>query len=773
MRIQADSILNNPITGKGFLRTRRTGGIRGLVTLSLATLLLGTSCHFSIGGGDRAFQPLDEVTIPTGFTFSSDRKVSFSLTISTLNDLGAAAPYEGPVLVLDSENRDGAVLGYGFSDSAGKATFNAMIPHSADLLIIRPTQSSEGGLYPAMEWEVSLSKGSVSVVLSLSPPEIKEGIVVSSVSESMRDETVRTTGKAAPFLTLPAGYLSLSTHSASTGLPSGLLKTTKGERPYISYKQSFKRDVSYVFPDGKKVPDTLTSSESGSILTLKTSTGVILTFAAESTSLKNSIGYYVVPAGSSLPGSSSAVSVSDIVVAFPNASLSGSGGALVQGDSIRLLNPLTTSSNYGTETFDAGMRIIFVLLPNAFVSGTVAGTTQRFYSLPSLNPETGSLSDRSHAVKLLYDRSPYNRAAGNDKSFFLLGFEDSARKPYDSVWADDDFNDVLLALTLDDPSASDETGVTVLDDGTDLGATDTDKDGVTDTFDEFPTDAARAYRISYPSTTGWATALYEDLWPSLGDYDFNDLVVNFRLTAETSATGRAVTLASDLLVRATGAEQHSGLALRINVPSAAIQSWSGSAPVTGFQFAPGSNGVETEGTSSIIPLFRSGHELLGATGYKEMANTNPLNPYRNAAPVTVKVNFTADSSIKPETLIGEAPDLFLVGNLEMPLRTGTRKEIHALGNMPTSRADTYPFGELDDRSPKPPAEGLYYHDRRGAPWALIIPSEIEYTQERLQFASAYRYFSSWVYSRGTEYTDWYRSDKAEYSDPSRLYLLEP
>lgn len=57
--------------------------------------------------------------------------------------------------------------------------------------------------------------------------------------------------------------------------------------------------------------------------------------------------------------------------------------------------------------------------------------------------------------------------------------------------------------------------------------TDADNDGVPDALDAYPTDGERAFNSFYPNEVDFATYAFEDLWPAYGDYDFNDLVVNF------------------------------------------------------------------------------------------------------------------------------------------------------------------------------------------------------------------------------------------------------
>ncbi len=59
------------------------------------------------------------------------------------------------------------------------------------------------------------------------------------------------------------------------------------------------------------------------------------------------------------------------------------------------------------------------------------------------------------------------------------------------------------------------------------GGTDADGDGVPNDEDDYPNDGDRAFDNYYPAN-GPGTLAYEDLWPGKGDYDFNDLVLDYR-----------------------------------------------------------------------------------------------------------------------------------------------------------------------------------------------------------------------------------------------------
>ncbi len=63
------------------------------------------------------------------------------------------------------------------------------------------------------------------------------------------------------------------------------------------------------------------------------------------------------------------------------------------------------------------------------------------------------------------------------------------------------------------------------------GTVDSDGDGVPDVYDAFPNDDTIAFEIDFPADGSKVfTVAFEDNFPSLGDGDYNDFVVNYNLT---------------------------------------------------------------------------------------------------------------------------------------------------------------------------------------------------------------------------------------------------
>lgn len=81
---------------------------------------------------------------------------------------------------------------------------------------------------------------------------------------------------------------------------------------------------------------------------------------------------------------------------------------------------------------------------------------------------------------------------------------------------------------------------------------DSDGDGVADGEDAYPSDSNRAYNSVYPSANGFGTLAFEDLWPNKGDYDFNDVVVDYRIITVTNASNNVVELIAQFKLKASG-----------------------------------------------------------------------------------------------------------------------------------------------------------------------------------------------------------------------------
>lgn len=296
---------------------------------------------------------------------------------------------------------------------------------------------------------------------------------------------------------------------------------------------------------------------------------------------------------------------------------------------------------------------------------------------------------------------------------------------------------------------------------------DTDGDGVPDDEDDYPNDPFRAFDNHFPAN-GYGTLLFEDLWPSLGDYDFNDLVVDYRINRVTDAKGEIVEIMTELKTRASGAGYRNGFGIEFTgiSPEKVIK-------VSGTEIKAGSihtfreNGLEAgveyltyipfDDVFNVLP-----HTGQGTTG----VNVTPGGPFREVVRQKVMVTLKEEGKTGP----GGAVTLSEIGahnfNPFLIANQNREIEVHLPGKQPTALVNKDLFGTLDDSSDLGPSY-TYKSKDSYLPWALNISTSIPYMVEAEPFTSGFKKFFEWVISNGTAYEDWYL-DKEGYRNNDKL-----
>lgn len=264
---------------------------------------------------------------------------------------------------------------------------------------------------------------------------------------------------------------------------------------------------------------------------------------------------------------------------------------------------------------------------------------------------------------------------------------------------------------------------------------DTDGDGITDSNDEFPDDADKAFEQFTPSKYGWGTLAFEDLWPFLGDYDFNDTAVNYRFVAVLNADNMAVQLDVHFEVTSDGAGLINAFGIELeSIAPSLIESVTGTVLTEDF-INVASNGVEQGQNRAVIILFDDNHAMLNV-------------------PTTVSIKFTTPITT---TQLGLAPfNPFIIVN-------GDRdKEIH----LPNRFRTTLGINDATVGGVNRDEDGNYKTDT-GLPWAINIMHNFKPPKENIPVNQAYNFFNEWATSGGTLFQDWYK-DSAGYRNESVL-----
>lgn len=252
---------------------------------------------------------------------------------------------------------------------------------------------------------------------------------------------------------------------------------------------------------------------------------------------------------------------------------------------------------------------------------------------------------------------------------------------------------------------------------------DADGDGVTDQFDDYPDDPLRAYESFFPED-GKQIVAFEDLWPSLGDFDFNDVVLSNQVVISKNADNELVDATFKVSIDAIGASLDNGIAMMLYDDS-------------------------KEAFSENIIASISGDVILDSENQNGLILTNDVfetinNRYQNNGSGPSGVPDTLYFSIQFEAGFEDfTPELYI-------FRTDDRThEVHRSGFPITATMNTELFNTLDDAGDFKTSTGL--------PWGLEIIADVMFypAVEKVEIIFAYPKFEDWATSNGVNEPTWY------------------
>ncbi|MEM6632951.1 MAG: LruC domain-containing protein [Bacteroidota bacterium] len=273
-------------------------------------------------------------------------------------------------------------------------------------------------------------------------------------------------------------------------------------------------------------------------------------------------------------------------------------------------------------------------------------------------------------------------------------------------------------------------------------AVDADGDGLSDALDLYPNDPDAAFSDYIPGASAYATYAFEDKWPQKGDYDFNDLVLDYNCELIKNTENNISRIRFTYKVTTVGATYQLGFGLVLedhNISN--IQSVSGTnAP----SIPTNVNGTESGNTKPTVIVFEDIHDYFGVSAGK-LINSGETN-VEEKDPLTIQVVITFKNAVDEVGTLN--PFVFTQG-----LRG---KEIHQKGFAPTDKADLTLFGTEDDAS----QGSATYQTDTGLPFVLNFPEAFSPPAERSEILDAYPGFNEWVISNGFSGKDWYKGSNA-------------
>jgi len=264
----------------------------------------------------------------------------------------------------------------------------------------------------------------------------------------------------------------------------------------------------------------------------------------------------------------------------------------------------------------------------------------------------------------------------------------------------------------------------------------------------------------YPAL-GFGTLAFEDLWPGKGDYDFNDLVLDYQFNISTNTSNYVESVVGTFIIKAFGAALENGFGFQLssNIDQAEL-TVTGSELTESFISLSG-NGTESGQTIPTIIVFDNAYNQMQHPGIGIGVNTEETAPYVTPDTIQIIIQFTPNTYTYNELDISNF-NPFIFVNKDRSV------EVHLPDYAPTALADQSLFGTFEDNSD--PAIGRYYKTESNLPWAINIYESFDYPKEKQQIVWAYLKFAAWATSGGTSFQDWYENN-AGYRNNSLIYTI--
>ncbi|MDD3036625.1 LruC domain-containing protein [Bacteroides sp.] len=237
----------------------------------------------------------------------------------------------------------------------------------------------------------------------------------------------------------------------------------------------------------------------------------------------------------------------------------------------------------------------------------------------------------------------------------------------------------------------------------------------------------------------WYTVMFEDMFPKLGDYDFNDFVANYKYSTKWSSKNnpKLESITIDVRINAIGG----------NLPYS---------PYLRIEGLNSANNISSITPSEYVERIRQGTDNGNGAGNKSI--TLKLKNLDFTPKPYEFINTQTDQSIKDPETITITIDFKNGGNNENQvgaldfdffLANDNGIEIHKKGKKPVLKGNTYPTniegGEGND----------FYSNEKNYIWAIEIPGEVHHAIEKADFLKAYTGFAKWAETGGVSNPEWY------------------
>ncbi len=271
-------------------------------------------------------------------------------------------------------------------------------------------------------------------------------------------------------------------------------------------------------------------------------------------------------------------------------------------------------------------------------------------------------------------------------------------------------------------------------------AADTDGDSIRDPWDDYPADPQRAFLVKMPYV-GEHYVMFDDSWPAVGDYDFNDVVLSSSMQLQYDARKRLLSGDVQLKLLAYSAEQNWGVGMEL------FSSVAGSTYAYPFGRAATFSGVASDDSVQNCAIIAQNIRSLQRVAYRNDGVGV------TARPDGLNFSFNWNAAVGGDHVW---PNFFL-----FPSQNRSR-ELHVFGYPPTLAADMGHFSTGDDASINRwtwngsfPMPNAFYRSYRNLPWGMeFFHRDFRIPRDGVDLATAYPLLSNWAEEAGGTNLSW-------------------
>ena len=258
---------------------------------------------------------------------------------------------------------------------------------------------------------------------------------------------------------------------------------------------------------------------------------------------------------------------------------------------------------------------------------------------------------------------------------------------------------------------------------------------------------------------GFGTLAFEDMWPGKGDYDFNDLVIDYQFEVNTNTSNMVESVVGTFIIRAIGASFENGFGFQLDPNIASDDITVSGSSLKESIITLNANGTESGQDNTTIIVFDNAYQEMSHPGGGIGINTEESAPYVEPVTITINIEFnTLTYSFDDLNISDFNPFIFIDKDRTV--------EVHLADYLPTNKANQELFGTDSDDSD--PGANKYYKTANNLPWAINIYESFDYPVEKQQIVWAYLHFAEWAESVGEFFPHWYKNSTG-YRNPNLIY----